>query len=693
MKGKFNDIFCPYRENLIAIYGLGAATEEILRQTDGHFHILGLLDSGRKSGEIYGLPILPLEELPRRGITVVIIAARPSSRRIIWNHIKEFCQRYDIKTLDMEGNLLQDVPLESEETIWNRGVDKRGLIKEIDTSAVVSFDIFDTLLVRQTLCAEEIFGLVQRRIPKEWPISGCFRREREYAERELSRKGVPTWEEIYWYLAERNHLDDQCVEFLKQLEWETEKSLLIRREEICQLLQYASERGKKVYLVSDMYLSKEQLGQLLRKNDVTGYEKIFVSCEYGITKGKGLFRHLLKEAKTTSIIHIGDSQAADVDSAERCGIKGFRVPDILELLEQSGILTKLEEDLPETKSDEDVLRREIGQGMFAARFFNSPFYPIEKNRVLMSPEDIGFLLLAPVLTEFTLWLWHKVKDNGEKTVLFGARDGYLVRQLFDELQIRQEGKIESVYFLTSRLCASLAGCYTQEDIDYVAGLNYSGSDGEMLQTRFLLTEEEIVLYRGGQEDLRQIILERAAEKRMCYQTYIMGLDLKEGRMAFVDFVSTGTSQAALQKIMGEELQGYYFIQLEGDCEAKKSLRIESFCTPEEGRGIYEDYFLLENILTAPSPSLQAFDESGQPQYLPEERTEEEIAFIEGVHEGIKEYFRRYLEIWGVDEEAEKQLSVRILNLLHSIPIKNDIFWKLQWTDTFYGRKEKASNLI
>ena len=38
------EIFRQYQNNSIALYGLGVETEKALRELDGEFHIVGLLD-------------------------------------------------------------------------------------------------------------------------------------------------------------------------------------------------------------------------------------------------------------------------------------------------------------------------------------------------------------------------------------------------------------------------------------------------------------------------------------------------------------------------------------------------------------------------------------------------------------------------------------------------------------------------
>ena len=60
------------------------------------------------------------------------------------------------------------------------------------------------------------------------------------------------------------------------------------------------------------------------------------------------------------------------------------------------------------------------------------------------------------------------------------------------------------------------------------------------------------------------------------------------------------------------------------------LDIEPFYGEEERRFsvIFDDYYILETILTAPMPSVNGFDNEGLPMYAEETREEESIRCIQ-----------------------------------------------------------------
>ena len=689
------------KQHSIAVYGLGNSTKEILKRAGKHVHIVGLLDGYRTEGEMYGMPILSMEELPARNVTAVLVAARPASKRIIVNRIAGFCKAHGIKIIDAEGNELS-VRAAGSPVSFTAGTDRREIMDKMDAHEVISFDVFDTLLMRRTLYPSDVFEIVERMGMTRMP---SFAKERQVAEWELGRKAallgrIPGLDGIYGYLAEKNGLSAAETERLKRAELEVEKRLAEPRREVCGLLRYAVEQGKKVYLVSDMYLSAGQIGELLKKCGITGYEKILVSCEYGTGKEGALFSFLREEAGTASVLHLGDSKEADAEAPARYGMDGILLPNALDLFEKSGLSGKLDR--------QDTLEERVKLGMFLARFFNSPFLPDTGRRAVREPEDLGYLLFAPMLTDFTVWLWQRVKESGEKTVLFGARDGFLIRQMFDVLQEKAGHAVEGLYFLTSRTSAVFAGIRKEEDVDDAVGMGFGGSRKEMLRTRFLLTEEEMEKCGGEAAKEKSLILEKADEKRMNYLTYVRKLGLEKGKKAFFDFVSTGTCQLALEKLFGEKMQGYYFMRLmeAGSGGEKNQLRIHGFYpspSRERPEGIYGDYLILENILTSPDPSLQEFDRDGRPLYLPEHRSEGELSFLGKVHAGILSYFREYLDLWESGAAGgtfawegltgSRELSEMLLGLVHGIPVENEVFLGMEWTDSFYGRKAGIRELL
>lgn len=688
MKQGFEKAFSAYQKNLIAIYGLGSMTRDILEQVGNCLQIVGLLDGYQTQGEMYGYPIMALEETVEHRISMIIIAARPSSCRIIVNRIRGFCEKNRIRLFDIEGNelLLRDsVSVSGAKQFFGQvGISREKLLQQIDAHEAISFDVFNTLLIRRVLYPEDVFEMVERRAAALGRKRFGFSRERQLAERELSRNGVPGWEDIYKRLQEKNGLSTGETEELKRLEWETERAVLKRREEVCHILEYAAERGKSIYLLSDMYFSQEQMEGLLAQNGISQYRKLLVSNEYGTSKEEQLFACLLREAGTDSILHIGDDWQADVISAKENGIHSFYIPAPDELLEQSGLVRALE--------SECTLEEHVKLGMFAAELFDDPFC----HKGADSPERLGYLIFAPILTDFAFWMQRSITDDEVNTVLYGARDGYLIRQLLEECRRRSGKERQNIYFLTSRASAVLAGIRREEEIDYAVGIGFSGSFEQMLKRRFCLTEEEI---RAGEADIVEYypaILRKAKEKRESYRAYIAALGLPPGRKAFFDFVSSGTCQMALENIMDEKLKGFYFMRIDEAYDKKKELCIKSFYSADSigGKEIDKDYFILENILASSYPSLQGFDGDGEPRYFSEDRTKEEIEFIQRVQSGIMKYFCETLDIWGNGEPGDgREVSEFLLGLYHQLPVEADIFREMQWSDIFYGRSAKIREML
>ena len=77
-----------------------------------------------------------------------------------------------------------------------------------------------------------------------------------------------------------------------------------------ELLEYAQAVGKRVILISDMYLEEETIRKILAKCGISGFEKIFISCEYRkLKRGGGLFLKAASEigVRPHDLFHIGDT--------------------------------------------------------------------------------------------------------------------------------------------------------------------------------------------------------------------------------------------------------------------------------------------------------------------------------------------------------------------------------------------------
>ncbi len=683
------------KDKIIAIYGLSSATQKLLEQLN-EYNVIGLLDGYHQEGMMYGKPIISIDKAIKNKVEVIIIVARPSSRRIIVNRICKVCKKHNIKVYDIYGKDLLDDVHENKISYVGSGIKREELLEKINKNEVISFDIFDTLLMRTVLYPSDVYELVEQKVIIKYGQSFDFYKKRQEIERNLSRTGVPTIYHIYKELEQQIPLSRKELKEIQELEWQVEQQVLLPRYDMCQILQYALEQHKRVYLISDMYYTEKQLIYILNKFGIVGYEKLIVSCEYGTTKELQLFQILKQLTKAEKYLHIGDNYLADVKGAEKYGITGIWIKSGLELFESVGWSVEFEEF--------HVLAERIKLGMFIARMFNSPFAISERNFDILTPEGLGYLILAPILTDFTIWIRDKIEEMEESTILFFARDGYLLKNLFDILLNNGfKSQVKSIYFLTSRISVVNASIFQMQDIVSVASIDFNGTFKKMLETRFLLTEEEIVkedydIVNSIERILRyeNIILNRSKENREGYLKYIKNLEIPSSNVAVFDFVSSGTCQAGLEKIMKQKMRGYYFIQIEDDKKEKKKLDIISFYDKGERdkTKVYEDYFILENILTSPIPSLRKFDKEGNPEYMEEKRKKEEMDFINQVQDGIVQYFEQYIKLLPTSFCKEtRECSERMFELLHKVAIKDEIFQQIMWEDNFYSRSVSIRELM
>ena len=188
---------------------------------------------------------------------------------------------------------------------------------------VISFDVFDTLIFRAVAQPADVFYFVGEKLSVL-----DFRNIRAWAEWDARVKCNQknghmeiTLEDIWNNLAEDTGLDAKKG---MQTEWEAELSLCYANPFMLEVWKRLKALGKKIIIVSDMYLSREHIEELLIKNGYEGFSKVYVSCEYGISKADGkLYKKVLKELSgqyaERKIVHVGDNPVSDVRNAQKAG--------------------------------------------------------------------------------------------------------------------------------------------------------------------------------------------------------------------------------------------------------------------------------------------------------------------------------------------------------------------------------------
>ncbi len=677
-----------YKGCKIAIYGLGTETEKTLSRIGNLCEVAGLLDGYREEGTLYGKQIISFQKAVESGVKLILVAARPGSCKAIAKRIGEACAANQIQLMDIRGKNLCEQQEAKFDLTNLPGQSRKELLETVLSHDVLSVDLFDTLIMRNTLFGTDIFEMVDIRLQNRGILIKDFCGRRMNSEKYLSEMRAPTLPEIYEHMIQEYHLQGISSEELAELEWEIDRSLLVPRNEMCSFVEEVYRTGRKVYIVTDTYYSREQIKKMLDKCGIAFYTDVLVSCEYGKGKTQGLFE-LLKDRTEGRRIHIGDDVYADIDSAVKCGLSAEKIYSGMDLFEAVGYFGMWDH----IKSLSDRIKA----GLFVAKLFNSPFqFETSDRRITINNAyDIGYLLFAPMITDFVIWFREEVQKRNINNIWFCARDGYLIKKLYEKLT----GDNETTYFLTSRIAAIRAGTVDEKDISYVGKMRFSGTLSDQLYERYGIEtsgSQPELDSRDSLMDYSADILSKANICRQNYQKYIDKLEMKDGEIAFFDFVAKGTCQLFMGHIIPNHLIGMYFMQQDKEDAETGGLDIVSFydSVDIESSAIFNDYYILEIFLTSDMPTFMEFDECGNALYTTETRTSDDIECIRTVQKGVEGYFENYLQLIGCGQCAvNKKLDEQMLLLIHGADISQNELIQLKVEDRFFNRTTELTSLV
>ena len=196
---EFQKHFREKKEDPMVLYGIGKNTGKLLPKISD-YHIVGLMDERRRKGFIWEKPILDYEDVRLLNVKTIIIIARPAVIGIIYRRISKFCSENDIIVYDVKGNDLSKLYVNQENDIPYFYQRLEILEKEIQKYDIISFDVFDTLIMRKILYPSDIFTMMELNLRKEGDRGvSNFARLRIEAERQLNDENInPTLDEWHW---------------------------------------------------------------------------------------------------------------------------------------------------------------------------------------------------------------------------------------------------------------------------------------------------------------------------------------------------------------------------------------------------------------------------------------------------------------------------------------------------------------
>lgn len=315
---------------------------------------------------------------------------------------------------------------------------------------IVSFDIFDTLLCRPMIKPSDMFELIAIDLASKG--INDFYKMRTSIEVD-SCDWLANLDEIYEYMRKIYNIPFKIAQEMKDAELEAEKNLLLRREEIYKVYEYAVKKGKKIIAISDMYLPSSFLNEVLENN---GYniESIYVSNECFCWKYNGnLYDYVLEKEniKSDKILHIGDNIISDYYQPIQKNILAFYYPKARDFIINNTIIGRYYKD------SDNLFSRIITGYIF--NIISADFNQKEhKNNYFATWEEMAHLGVVPLLLAIALYILNnKDIQYGYTKVWFASRDGWQPKIAYDILSAITGG-LPSEYIYAGRRAYNYLNC-------------------------------------------------------------------------------------------------------------------------------------------------------------------------------------------------------------------------------------------
>jgi FMN phosphatase YigB (HAD superfamily) len=310
--------------------------------------------------------------------------------------------------------------------------------------AVLSLDIFDTVLWRRVPRPADAFGLLAVRLRQDgklpdWVTDASFRRMRIAAEREarLARGSLGSEVSLFdiWRAMPLDIFRPVGIEELVQAEVELERAVTVVDLDIANVIQLAKKYDIPVTLVSDTYFTEEQLAYLLDRPELGSMRdvRVFRSHQHGADKASGLWEIVLKDLGRSpeQLMHIGDNKIADDEVPAGLGVRTVHYKRIDD--RYAKVLDR-EQESSDPFGDYarflDAADGDFGLTSLRAKVLQAG--APDTRTAVGTAWRYGAAVLGPVLTGFAEWVAHTAHEAGTRIIWCPMREGELLSELVNE---------------------------------------------------------------------------------------------------------------------------------------------------------------------------------------------------------------------------------------------------------------------
>jgi len=576
---------------------------------------------------------------------------RYEDRKAIYEHIIEFCREKfgdDLSVFEPELSVrMNSIEEERKEPVSHKKVgtsqakdqpkptfSEKNILIAIDKAIVVSFDIFDTLLTRPFVKPADLFyyieksekmvGFAQNRINAE---TNARQIKKEAGEEDI------TYDDIYEQV-------DKKFAHLKEKELQIERNTLRVNPEVKRYFDYAKNKKKRIIIVSDMYLSSDFLEEIMCKNGITGYEKLYLSNEYGKTKiSSNLYGRIISELKVVpqNVVHIGDNEKSDYEMALKVGLNAcLYIPIIRQFFAKNSIFENFYSKNPDS----------VGTSILTAVW--SYRWKIYELGILLPNywEKQGFYYAGTIAIAFTKFMMTEAKRHNIDKILFLARDGFLLQEVFNILG----GDTANEYVYAPRIAEW--DCFLS-------------CDGDPYTDASVIAEHIIERYKNESDEFASICDESRTYKIYPLEFINKHKDLlmklsetpknnfrnyfntKCGNNTLiVDLISREfTSQRFIENLTGKKIKGIYLFA------DKQSSSYDENRMISWGDRVLQYWSLWEFMITSPEPPILDITQEQKPIYKESISIFEKfrnIAFL-SVEKGAIDFVKEIVSMFGEDD--------------------------------------------
>jgi|GEM_PF-5487403 len=275
----------------------------------------------------------------------------------------------------------------------------------IDNYDLISFDIFDTAILRDIYNPRDLFAIIERCYGIE--RFSLIRTEAEIvALKSASMYGRKdtTLHEIYCNI----HLPEK--EKIMEIEMDMEFDFCVPNPFIKRIIDNSISKGKKIVFTSDIYMHDADIIKILEKCGYIDYEKVYVSSSGKYCKRDGsAYNEICKDFQLdpSRIVHIGDNKYSDYKMARSMGMNAIHYK-------------KVAERNPMLFESKNNIFSAIHNGIVCNSLAEPrPFFL-----------KLGMSIVGPLYLAFINWINTETHKDRIEKIFFLSRDGYIASKAY-----------------------------------------------------------------------------------------------------------------------------------------------------------------------------------------------------------------------------------------------------------------------